>query len=163
MLLVSNSVKGLEIIPIDAEVELTDNAYFFDAPIYWAECAESWSCSDWSACSSGTQTRTCTDSNGCGTNSSRPDLSQFCALSPGGGGVGTPPPLSANKSQYNIVALEIEQGKTRRAILFASLFLGAAMILGLVYHKQISKVTNSLVRQTNLNLLLLNRKKGRRK
>ncbi|MBS3124625.1 PGF-pre-PGF domain-containing protein [Candidatus Woesearchaeota archaeon] len=56
-------------------------------------CAESWTCSDWSTCSSGTQTRTCTDASSCGTTDSRPALSQTCTTSTsssssGGGSAG---------------------------------------------------------------------------
>jgi len=41
-------------------------------------CTESWTCSAFSACTNGTQTRTCTDANTCGTTTSRPALSQSC-------------------------------------------------------------------------------------
>ncbi len=63
-----------------------------------AGCTESWSCTSWSTCSGGTQTRTCADSNHCGTESSKPSESQICgsvtpttgsATSSGGGGGGT--------------------------------------------------------------------------
>lgn len=61
------------------------------------DCTESWSCTDWSTCSGGTQTRTCTDANHCGTENSKPDESQSCvspgvptggAVSSGGGSTG---------------------------------------------------------------------------
>ncbi len=55
-------------------------------------CAESWQCSDWSDCSSGEQTRSCSDSNSCGTLISKPATSQSCssgnADTPSGGGGG---------------------------------------------------------------------------
>ncbi len=53
-------------------------------------CSESWSCTDWSACSDGIQTRTCTDLNSCGTANSKPAESQSCSSggSSGGGGSG---------------------------------------------------------------------------
>lgn len=35
-------------------------------------CTPSWTCSEWSACSLEKKTRTCTDLNGCGTNSGKP-------------------------------------------------------------------------------------------
>ncbi|MFH1663380.1 MAG: hypothetical protein ABH986_00970, partial [archaeon] len=41
-------------------------------------CVENWSCTGWSACVNGTQTRTCTDSSACGTIVNRPSLSQSC-------------------------------------------------------------------------------------
>ena len=49
-------------------------------------CQESWSCSDWSVCTSCLQTRTCTDSNSCGTTINKPVLSQSCSS---GGSIGT--------------------------------------------------------------------------
>jgi hypothetical protein len=45
-------------------------------------CTESWTCGDWAICtSSGTQTRTCTDANSCGTTASEPVISQSCTCS----------------------------------------------------------------------------------
>ncbi len=49
-------------------------------------CTENWTCTTWSACAGGTQTRTCTDSNNCGTIVNKPTESQSCTIgtSPGG-------------------------------------------------------------------------------
>ena len=44
-------------------------------------CTESWSCTDWSSCSGGTQTRTCTDANNCGTTVNKPAESRSCTVS----------------------------------------------------------------------------------
>jgi|GEM_PF-6896535 hypothetical protein len=44
-----------------------------------ASCAENWNCTVWSSCSSGSQTRTCTDSNSCGTTNNKPAESQSCS------------------------------------------------------------------------------------
>ncbi len=54
-------------------------------------CVESWSCSAWSDCSSGSQTRTCTESIGCGTTVDQPTSSQSCnsGTSSSSGGSGT--------------------------------------------------------------------------
>ncbi len=41
-------------------------------------CTESWSCGEWSICSGGSQTRTCTDANKCGTTTSKPTTTQSC-------------------------------------------------------------------------------------
>ncbi len=41
-------------------------------------CTPDWRCTDWGQCSGGTQTRTCTDQNSCGTNNGRPAESQSC-------------------------------------------------------------------------------------
>jgi hypothetical protein len=41
-------------------------------------CTPNWQCVNWGTCSSGIQTRTCTDYNNCGTTNLRPNLSQSC-------------------------------------------------------------------------------------
>lgn len=41
-------------------------------------CIENWSCGSWGACTNGSQSRTCTDANTCGTTTNRPPLSQSC-------------------------------------------------------------------------------------
>ncbi len=41
-------------------------------------CIENWQCTDWSACTDGTQSRTCTDGNSCGTTQDKPPESQAC-------------------------------------------------------------------------------------
>lgn len=41
-------------------------------------CDEQWVCDDWSACVNGTQTRICTDRNGCGTEQEKPAETQSC-------------------------------------------------------------------------------------
>lgn len=46
-------------------------------------CVENWTCTSWSSCSGGVQTRTCTDQNSCGTELNKPAESQSC--SNGGG------------------------------------------------------------------------------
>ncbi|MBW2965767.1 cadherin repeat domain-containing protein [Candidatus Woesearchaeota archaeon] len=51
-------------------------------------CVESWSCSSWTNCLAGTQTRTCTDLNECGTESNKPSEIQSCSSGGGGGGNG---------------------------------------------------------------------------
>jgi hypothetical protein len=51
-----------------------------NTPASQNSCAPNWQCSDWSVCSSsGSQTRTCSDSNSCGTTSGKPSLSQACS------------------------------------------------------------------------------------
>ncbi|OGI12633.1 hypothetical protein A3K64_03450 [Candidatus Micrarchaeota archaeon RBG_16_36_9] len=46
--------------------------------IEYENCTEVWSCSEWSSCSGGTQTRTCTDLNNCNTTLYKPEISQSC-------------------------------------------------------------------------------------
>jgi len=45
-----------------------------------AGCAEIWVCSGWSVCADGMQTRTCADTNNCGTAVSKPPVEQSCSL-----------------------------------------------------------------------------------
>lgn len=46
--------------------------------IDYGNCTENWSCNDWSSCSGGIQTRTCTDANSCGTTVNKSTTSQSC-------------------------------------------------------------------------------------
>jgi hypothetical protein len=47
-------------------------------------CAENWGCTNWGACASDNkQSRTCTDSNNCGTETNKPVLTQDCGSSDG--------------------------------------------------------------------------------
>jgi hypothetical protein len=50
------------------------NECSFDSSV----CVESWTCSSWSSCSNNQQTRTCTDSNKCGTTTNKPYTTQTC-------------------------------------------------------------------------------------
>jgi hypothetical protein len=43
-------------------------------------CSEKWSCNTWTSCIGNMQTRTCIDSNNCGTSTYRPALSQACTV-----------------------------------------------------------------------------------
>ncbi|MFP4401296.1 MAG: PGF-pre-PGF domain-containing protein, partial [Candidatus Woesearchaeota archaeon] len=85
-------------------------------------CEESWSCEAWSSCSGGTQTRTCTDANSCGTTLQRPSLSQSCtdpsddspssgspSSSPSGG---TSPSLPSTSNTRTKAWLKIDENKT---------------------------------------------------
>lgn len=46
-------------------------------------CVPNWSCIGWSACSqAGSQTRTCTDTNACGMEKTRPSQKQSCTYTP---------------------------------------------------------------------------------
>ena len=44
-------------------------------------CTPNWQCSSWSSCLNNQQTRTCTDSNNCGTNNGKPVVVQSCTSS----------------------------------------------------------------------------------
>ena len=81
-------VNAINIIPLNNDGSGDTNIlgmdfYFIDMALN--DCTESWSCGSWSSCVGGTQTRTCTDANSCGTITSRPALSQSCTENSGGG------------------------------------------------------------------------------
>lgn len=48
------------------------------------QCNPNWQCGNWGTCVNNQQTRSCTDSNSCGTNSGKPPTTQSCTSSPGG-------------------------------------------------------------------------------
>ena len=41
-------------------------------------CEENWQCDDWGSCENGEQTRTCIDTNACGTSIEKPAITQGC-------------------------------------------------------------------------------------
>ena len=47
-----------------------------------ATCTPDWTCSDWTACSNNVKKRVCVDSNKCGTDSGRPNLTESCGQTP---------------------------------------------------------------------------------
>ena len=51
--------------------------------IITTSCTENWSCSGWSECLDGVQTRVCTDLNSCGTLQDRPEIAQTCTVETG--------------------------------------------------------------------------------
>jgi outer membrane lipoprotein SlyB len=63
-----------------------------------ATCLENWTCSEWNTCSSGTQTRTCSDSRKCGTVKLKPLTSRECSVEGEAGdqGIGAPEVNSGN-------------------------------------------------------------------
>ena len=61
-------------------------------------CQESWSCSAWSACTNGAQTRTCTDSKNCGTIANKPAETQTC-----------PPVTTCSGSWYDVAKCVCEK------------------------------------------------------
>lgn len=60
-------------------------------------CTESWTCTTWSTCANGQQTRTCVDANSCSTTSDRPVLTQSCTELP----ADTIPPAAVNDLTTN--------------------------------------------------------------
>jgi len=67
-------------------------------------CIENWDCTDWSACVDGSQTRTCTDSNNCGTTINKPGESRSCTVSSPGGYSG--PSIGGNISPGDVTSSE---------------------------------------------------------
>ncbi len=51
---------------------------FLSSTVANPPCTPAWLCTDWSQCSAGNQTRTCSDQNNCGTDNGRPAESQAC-------------------------------------------------------------------------------------
>ncbi len=45
-----------------------------------SQCKANWTCTGWSACIDGTQSRACTDANSCGTGEGMPDTSRHCTI-----------------------------------------------------------------------------------
>jgi hypothetical protein len=59
-----------------------------EVPSGGAACTSNWQCSGWNVCINGTQKRTCSDLNSCGTLSGKPAESQSCGAQPA---IPTPP------------------------------------------------------------------------
>jgi len=75
----NGSTRSLTAVARDT-ANLTTTSTAVTVTINPPSCTESWTCGAWSACSAGTQTRTCTDANSCGTTNTRPPLSQSCIV-----------------------------------------------------------------------------------
>jgi len=58
------------------ESSLSDIGPEIESPVIF--CEEDWNCTEWSVCVNETQTRTCTDSNSCGTAEDKPNEQQSC-------------------------------------------------------------------------------------
>jgi len=69
-------------LPCGGETNDTCTAGLFcnDDFVCEAICTENWACSDWTECINGTQTKSCTDTNNCGTEDDKPDETQTCVL-----------------------------------------------------------------------------------
>ncbi len=68
-----NWPNAVELRPSDGSPDL--GAYERGTP-----CVENWSCSEWSRCVDGKQTRECTDANSCGTEILKPTTTQDCVV-----------------------------------------------------------------------------------
>ena len=79
-----------------------------------APCTEDWSCGNWGVCSGGTQTRSCTDSNSCGTTSTEPEVSRVCNTTQQQTPTPTPtpvvPPTVTKLTASSIAAPNVAQG-----------------------------------------------------
>jgi len=72
-------------------------------PLAGGVCTESWTCTSWSTCSGGTQIRTCTDANSCGTETNKPTESQTCTSGGGGNGGGITEDQPIQSFSWNII------------------------------------------------------------
>jgi len=105
----------------DSSYNLDSVNYDYLPLILLSSCTESWGCTSWSTCSGGSQTRTCTDSNACGTTTNKPAESQSCTSGGGGGALPTtnqtfnpnnPVEILINVSQLDLIKIIIEVAET---------------------------------------------------
>ncbi len=94
----SNGSHTLTAVARDAAGNSTTSASITFTVNNSAGCTESWTCGSWSACNAGSQSRTCTDANNCGTTTTRPVLTQSCSDPDGGHADSTPPAAISNLS-----------------------------------------------------------------
>ena len=57
---------------LDNSTCTTATGYWYNSVCNSVACSPSWTCTDWTNCSNGNQTRTCTDANNCGTTTTLP-------------------------------------------------------------------------------------------
>lgn len=84
-----------------------------------AACVPTWECSAWSLCSGGTQSRTCTVTNGCDSNLGRPITEQACTVPPTTGTGGEPvsirnPILAVGVGRGTVPVFRIFDPRTQR-------------------------------------------------
>ncbi len=94
-------------------------------------CTENWQCSAWSVCQNGQQSRTCTDANGCGTNNSRPALTQACTNDTQAPSVTITSPATQTSVQGQIsiaVAASDDTGVTRVDYFLDTTQIGASTV-----------------------------------
>ncbi len=94
-------------------------------------CKENWTCSEWSECIAGTQTRICTDQNKCGTTKNKPDESQSCE------GVKTPIETPIEEAEIEEITPEEipSANQTGEAVAPTGFFLGIStdiLLIGIV-------------------------------
>jgi len=76
----NNSLPSLQQIKIKTEFnsDTISTPILYNMILTYEYCTESWNCSSWSTCLNNNQTRTCTDSNECGTEENKPDEIDTC-------------------------------------------------------------------------------------
>lgn len=101
-------VSAIQIFP--SATRPVENISLYQINVLFLSCSETWTCSDWSSCSGNTQSRTCTDSQNCGTENNKPALSQSCVEQEAGdsGSPSTTPDCS-----QGIITYRCECGGTR--------------------------------------------------
>jgi len=85
-LLMISLVNGFDLIETGNQDARGTNITVYSLNLLSLNCEEDWTCGVWGTCTASSQSRTCTDSNNCGTTYSRPDLTQSCTSDDGGGG-----------------------------------------------------------------------------
>jgi len=77
-----SAVKCGENSTIYARVDPNEFGYNIIGYTNEDQCIVKWSCSDWSECENGIQTRICADANMCGNNENKPFEAQECVEVP---------------------------------------------------------------------------------
>ena len=96
-------------------------------------CVENWTCTNWSECINGVQTRTCTDLNKCGTTENKSSESKFCGI-------------EKEIGEENVTKPEVGPGITGRVTALlkkGNLIIGISVIVFIV----ISLITFVLIRK----------------
>jgi len=81
-------VNGFDLIETGNSDARGTNITVYSLNLLSLSCTESWSCTGWTACLTSLQSRTCTDSNNCGTIDTLPTLTQSCTDGSTGDGGG---------------------------------------------------------------------------
>jgi hypothetical protein len=69
-----------ELQNITSQIEVVTGGNCTGEETNTTSCTESWDCESWSECDDESQTRTCTDSNSCGTEENKPTTSRSCEM-----------------------------------------------------------------------------------
>jgi hypothetical protein len=106
---------------------------------YTPPCQENWTCTNWSECIDGVQTRTCTNLGGCFDNKGKPNESQSCIVSSTPSNVTPPTPIRTSVPVTTPAASVTQLGLG--VGLIAVIALSAIIIFIILKRKKIKKKT----------------------